>query len=358
MKQKIDYLSSVPQPDQRTDEWYIFRHKHLTASSIWKVFSTECARNQLIYDKCKPIDTSKFKRFSTESPMHWGHKYEPLSIMWYEHKYSTHISDFGCIPHDSISFLAASPDGINTCAQSPRFGRMLEVKNIVNRVINGIPKFEYWVQMQLQMEVCKLNECDFLETRFTEYETEIDFENDGKFTHSVDGKEKGIILYFIKEGQPHYEYAPFMCSREQFMEWETKIMHKNESLTWMKNIYWKLQEISCVLVLRNKPWFYSTLDMLQDFWEIIEREKKTGYSHRAPNKKTKILHTPSRPSPQCIINIKSLGVTDCPEPAKTKSINEKTKKIICNTNNNSNKIISIKTQSLSSASYAHDIEDS
>ena len=26
MDKKIDYLKNVPQPDQRTNEWYIFRH--------------------------------------------------------------------------------------------------------------------------------------------------------------------------------------------------------------------------------------------------------------------------------------------------------------------------------------------
>ena len=50
---------------------------------------------------------------------------------------------------------------------------MLEIKNIVNREITGIPKKEYWVQMQMQMEVCAIyEECDFLETRFKEYENE------------------------------------------------------------------------------------------------------------------------------------------------------------------------------------------
>ena len=161
MKVKVDYLSNVPQPDQRTDEWYIFRHKYLTASSIWKVFSTPGSRNQLIYDKCKPLDTNKYKGFCTDSPMHWGHKYEPVSIMWYEWKYGTTVSDFGCIPHKTIDYVAASPDGINTYPHSDRYGRMLEVKNIVNRDITGIPKPEYWIQMQVQMEVCELNECDF-----------------------------------------------------------------------------------------------------------------------------------------------------------------------------------------------------
>ena len=56
--------------------------------------------------------------------------------------------------------------------KNDRYGRMLEIKNIVNRDITGIPKKAYWVQMQLQMEVCDLEECDFLETRFKEYDNE------------------------------------------------------------------------------------------------------------------------------------------------------------------------------------------
>jgi len=58
---KIEYLRSIPQPDQRTNEWYLFRHKFLTASSIWKAFGSQSSQNQLIYDKCKPINVDKYK---------------------------------------------------------------------------------------------------------------------------------------------------------------------------------------------------------------------------------------------------------------------------------------------------------
>ena len=30
------------------------------------------------------------------------------------------------------------------------------------------------------------------------------------------------------------------------------MMEKNKSKLWLKNIYWRLEEVSCVLVLRNK----------------------------------------------------------------------------------------------------------
>ena len=289
MKEKVKYLQDIPQPEQRTTEWYEFRYKHLTASNIWKTFISESSRNQLIFEKCQPLNTSKYSssssHISLDTPMHWGQKYEPLSVMLYEKIYNTKISDFGCIPHKIIEFLAASPDGINTDETSLRYGRMLEIKNIVNREITGLPKMEYWVQMQLQMEVCNLNECDFLETRFIEYNDVSEFENDKTSEH------KGLIMLFMNgNGQPIYEYAPLNIISEEDMEkWQETIMEKYNDLTWIKNIYWKLDQLSCVLVLRNKLWFSSVLNELKELWHIIEEEKISGnYINRAPKKSTQL----------------------------------------------------------------------
>ena len=282
---KIEYLKTLPQPEQRTNEWYLFRHNVLTASNIWKAFDSESAYNNLIYEKCKPIDISKYSIVSTETPMHWGQKYEPISVMWYEYYYKTKISDFGCIKHKDIEYLAASPDGINTCKHSKRYGRMLEIKNIVNREINGIPKKEYWIQMQMQMEACNLNECDFLETKFTEYENIDDFNLDGDFNLSKENNYKGIIMYFIKDGMPFYEYCPFFCLKKEFIIWEKQMMEKYENLSWMKNIYWKLDKISCVLVDRNKDWFNITKPIIEKLWKTIIYERNNGYEHRLPKKR-------------------------------------------------------------------------
>ena len=221
--------------------------------------------------------------------MHWGHKYEPVSIFWYEKMFKTTVSDFGCIPHKTIEYIAASPDGINTCPHSDRFGRMLEVKNIVNRDITGIPKPEYWIQMQIQMEVCELNECDFLETRFKEYEDEDSFNEDGTFQFTKDGKHKGIILFFVDGEDAKYEYAPFMCTRDEYNEWENETMKQNSHLTWVQNLYWRLEEVSCVLVLRNKIWFKGAKIMLDEFWDIIQKKKGGDYIHRAPKEISRLL---------------------------------------------------------------------
>ena len=82
-------------------------------------------------------------------------------------------------------------------------------------------------------------------------------------------------------------------------------MEKNRHLTWNKNIYWKLDILSCVLVLRNKKWFETACSKFSDIWEIIKKERVHGYSHRAPNsnKKQNILSTQLKPFSGCIINL-------------------------------------------------------
>jgi putative phage-type endonuclease len=209
IKRHLDYVRAIPQPEQRTKEWYILRHNLITASNAYKCFESQSMRNQIIFEKCQPLkleqgndndnenananansSEAKSTFVNVNTTLHWGQKYEPLSVLIYENLYKTKIEDFGCIPHKDYPFLGASPDGIVVNEDSDRFGRMLEIKNIVNREIDGIPKKEYWVQMQLQMEVWDLNECDFLETKFVEYESYSDYCND-----TTDNL-KGIIMYF------------------------------------------------------------------------------------------------------------------------------------------------------------------
>ena len=41
IEQKIAYLRSKPQPQQRTPEWYQFRHNLITASNAYKAFESQ-----------------------------------------------------------------------------------------------------------------------------------------------------------------------------------------------------------------------------------------------------------------------------------------------------------------------------
>jgi hypothetical protein len=221
----------------------------------------------------------------------------------YEHLHNTKVADFGCIKHDHYHFLGASPDGINVDVNSDRFGRMLEIKNIVNREINGIPKKEYWVQMQLQMEVCDLDECDFLETKFVEYETANEFfkelqEELEEYQDISVLDKKGVVIYFhnILESRPFYLYKPLdIVKMEDILQWEENMIEMYQSpehnMTYIRSNYWKLEILSCVLVSRNKDWFENNISALENVWNIIEKERITGYEHRAPNRRNKINKT-------------------------------------------------------------------
>ena len=322
IKDKIERLHSHPQHAQRTPEWYDFRNNLITASNAYKIFETNATRNQLIYEKCSAYESSHKEASSSsssiniESSLHWGQKYEPVSVLIYEKMAKTKIEEFGCIKHAVYSFLGASPDGIITNPSSSKYGRMLEIKNIVNREIDGIPKKEYWIQMQLQMEVCDLDTCDFLETQFIEYETEADFLNDyeidevedsTRFLQTSNGELKGIIMYFSKEGMPSYIYKPLDMNMQEFDAFECRTIEDMEAtgMTWIKNIYWRLKTYSCVLVKRNRRWFEDNVSDIEDLWNVIKRERKDGYSHRAPIKR-RLIQTPPHPiqiQNQCLISI-------------------------------------------------------
>lgn len=338
---KIQYLLQQPQFKQRTLEWYEHRNNLITASNAYKTFGSIAVKNSLIYEKCNAYHSMKLQesqqqqetsqqedldpnvrscelitplkesQVNVNTTLHWGQKYEPLSVMLYEERYKTKIGEFGCISHPKYSFIGASPDGINIDPNSDRYGRMLEIKNIVNRVIDGQPKKEYWIQMQLQMEVCDLDECDFLETRFIEYENTEEFLNDGEFTTSSNNELKGIIMYFAKDnGNPHYEYMPLsIMDEEEFEEWRENKMEEFKDYTWIKNIYWRLNEYSCVLVQRNRNWFQQSIDELKSIWNIIEIERKSDFEHRAPKrKKITVLseNVQNSGSGGCLLNVNKL----------------------------------------------------
>ena len=83
-KEILESHLNKPQPEQRTPEWFKFRYNRLTASDFYKAFDTQASQNNLILKKCLPIDTKKFSGVNTDSACHYGHKYEPLSLLIYE----------------------------------------------------------------------------------------------------------------------------------------------------------------------------------------------------------------------------------------------------------------------------------
>jgi hypothetical protein len=136
-----------------------------------------------------------------------------------------------------------------------------------------------------------LNECDFVETQFKEYD-EIDedlfYKNKHKYLYN------GVILYFIKsdfaDGKPHYVYMPLnvRLDKESIGQWISTIKQElKETHILFKCIYWYCEAYSCVLIKRNRHWFELALPKIQELWDIVEKERVTGYEHRKPKKREK-----------------------------------------------------------------------
>jgi hypothetical protein len=302
--QTIEWLRSLPQPAQKTVEWHEYRHNMITGSTIWKALSTESQRNSLIYEKCKPFNPFAAEKgnWHAGGSLQWGVLYEAVSIMIYEKKYNTKVAEFGCIQHPKYKCIGASPDGINVDPTSDRYGRMTEVKNIVNRDITDKPKEEYWIQMQVQMETCDLDECDFIETRFKEYDTPAAYAED------TAQEWKGIILCFltrdVPNSKPTYKYMPFDLE----INHETWIANMKEEvkekLILYTTTYWYLDEFSCILVKRNPLWFQAALPKILDTWDTIVSERETGYEHRAAKKRAVTNCQPNADGSYIISNLK------------------------------------------------------
>lgn len=294
VKKLVTKYLNTPQLEQRSKEWFEFRRSGLSASDIWKAVDSQSMQNSLIYSKCKPMNMKLSKSTNITTAFHNGHLFEPLSIMHYEFDFNTIVGEFGCMAHKDYEYLLASPDGINIKEGNDRYGRMVEVKNPTTRQLTGIPKKEYWIQMQLQMEVWDFDECDFLETVFKQYDTFEEFLEDGDtFTMTANNKRKGIIIRFYDGEQPIYKYPPVDISKEEFNSWYDKTLDESTNLEFVCKIYWYLHDYSCVLVPRNKKWFNHVQPKLKSIWNTIEKERVEGYDHRKPKRKRKKKLTPN-----------------------------------------------------------------
>ena len=161
--------------------------------------------------------------------------------------------------------------------------------------------------MQLQMETADLNECDFLETQFSEEGDDDDPRDPPKALMT------GTMIYFMKDGKPHYEYEPIDSKSET---WFDDAMERNQAHMWMKTIHWRLEKMSCVLVLRNKLWFQHAIQVLADLWQTVENERTNplGHEHRAPKRRSPPTATNAATNAATIQFMQSWLKTANPEP--------------------------------------------
>lgn len=265
-------------PPQKSQEWYDYRFNRITASDIGSIFQASpfTTREQLLANKC--VDPKSIVYTSNRFTEH-GNKFEECATRFYEHLTNTEIIEFGCLPHPSIPFLGASPDGIT------KDGIMLEIKCPLSRPIEGIPPIYYWYQIQIQLEVANLNRCDFIECKFVEIER-------GEIKKVKRCYEIGsiITLYDTQKQKLEYRYSPYGCKPSEMDKWVEKTIDQtleDEKYDYMKTIYWQLQEYGLCTIYRDVRWFIDNIKIISDFWSEVLL-KRTEVSAPKPQKKNSV----------------------------------------------------------------------
>ena len=233
---------------QNDNSWLNERKKLITATDISSILDSNPfkSKRELLLEKCYVNVDSKFtnNNIYNNNAVEWGNKYEDVARNLYEELTKQKVFTTGLLKHDKIDYLGASPDGIvfkkneysnytknriindDNIINKELFNKLVEFKCPFKRVFKKVPVY-YWIQVQIQMEVCNLNECDLFMCKFDEYENFSSYAND--------------------------------------------VLHKKGKLTYKnKDYYWKLSDFKIFNIKRDSKWFNSNFSVITKFYEDMK----------------------------------------------------------------------------------------
>jgi putative phage-type endonuclease len=186
----------------------------------------------------------------TVPPLKWGIMFEPVACALYSHmNCGVRVNEFGLLRHPVVPFLGASPDGITDD------GVMVEIKCPWRRKIDGTVPAQYYYQIQGQLEVCGLDECDYFECEFAEISAEE--------AASIDDEwERGVIGETFVDGGYVYEYPSVGLP---FADLEAFATRPGWRARW-----WRLVKTGTVRLLRDTEFVDTMIARLTgEAWERV-----------------------------------------------------------------------------------------
>jgi putative phage-type endonuclease len=295
---KVRELRQRTYAPQRSVEWLNLRKDLLTASNLADALNRGkfSSRTSLVAKKAEerrdktkgeivptlgatPAATpasapanESFKCFA----MKWGTMFEPMiSRIYTEMNDDIDLYEFGLIIHPTLKCFGASPDGITS------MGKMVEIKCPLKRpIVKGDVPDHYYLQIQGQLAVCELTECDYIEVVMEEFGTL------GDYYENVPENERhahGILLELQtippekSEGAPSaeewYEYSPPKLSPKEAYEWLRlrirEIAHQRPDINIAKIRYWKMKDYNLVSVPFDAELWTSLVPQIQQFWDDV-----------------------------------------------------------------------------------------
>lgn len=248
-REQVLRLLKIPKIEQKTAEWYEARHNLITASDFAQAlgqgkFGTQ---KQLIEKKVAAnTDLKQAKNVFFE----WGNMFEPVACGIYSAMHGgITVHEFGLLKHPVYSYFGASPDGITDD------GIMLEIKCPFKRKISGDIPLQYYYQIQGQLDVCGLRECDYFECELQRFE---DY-NEYKEAYAAaggDGTYTGVILE--KDNVPL-----------EYLRLQDHVCDMEDGGTCCKVYYWVLVKYNKVRVSKDDAFVDEKLKALGDVWKKI-----------------------------------------------------------------------------------------
>jgi putative phage-type endonuclease len=214
-RRRLAELMADPGVAQRTPDWYEARKTMVTASDVATALGCGKFGTQRTFfqKKCgAPEEQAAFD--ATLPPLKWGVMYEPVAQAIYSAaNQGVVVHEFGLLRHPTLGFVGASPDGIT------ELGVMLEIKCPWRRkIVEGEVPLQYYYQIQAQLAVCGLDECDFFEVEL--FEVEGPMEDAWADRIAEREHERGVFIEWPSE-PPTCAYPPGVAggSRERLEAW-------------------------------------------------------------------------------------------------------------------------------------------
>lgn len=162
----VQWILDQPDVQQGTEKWLHVRKFGITASTAAHAVQVGFApyRTKLFFaqsDKAILEKTGFIERFFGNACTAHGHKWEPVALDHAAKSNECEAFQVGLLVHPSLRWLGASPDGVLAN------GMLIEIKVPFKRQVkagNPVPLY-YWIQMQIQMEVCNADSCLYYEFR-------------------------------------------------------------------------------------------------------------------------------------------------------------------------------------------------
>lgn len=270
---RMESALARPQIPQRTPAWYEQSRHVLTASEFSTLYGSPRAIGQLALAKGGPplpppsSNRPKAAQSATLSPFEWGIRFEPVVKQYLAALWGCTVRESGRIIHATDPTIAASPDGfIGSALDVARVGRLVEIKCPFTRVITDTIPFDYWCQMQIQMEVTDIEECEYVEVKFESQPIPL--------TNAPALMEGHIWLLESDEGELNYAY--------------TEAERDISGCRVREEIPWRVVQMYTKTVHRDRNWYASTKDQRDEFWKMVEVVKRGTYelpvSSRPPKK--------------------------------------------------------------------------